>query len=355
MPYSDLIIKDPEGNVKEILKVSKLCFGSLCMGPLQSNLSIKDGAKIINRAVELGINFIDTAQIYKTYSYIKSALDINVNKNKIIISTKTYAYTRKLAKEALEEALRELDREYIDIFMLHEQESVHTIYGHIEALEYFFEQKKAGRIKSVGISTHHVTGVLGAVEFNQTYKKDKLDIIHPMYNITGLGIIPVSVSDSDEDYQKSETSVLSQISQISQMETALIDAKKSGFFIFSMKPLGGGNLFARAEEALKFVLNKPFIDSIAVGMKSEIEVDSNANFFETGEFPEEYHKNYLKNAWGKHLHIDSWCEGCGKCVLACPSKALKLNSKGIAICDYNKCVLCGYCSGACDIFAIKII
>ena len=341
MLYSDLLIKDSAGNIKEILKVSKLCFGSLCIGPLQSDLSVKDGARVINRSFAIGINFIDTAQLYKTYPYIKAALEISANPKQIIIATKTYAYTRELAKNALDEALRELGRDCIDIFMLHEQESIHTIYGHIEALEYLFEQKKTGRIKSVGISTHHVSGVLGAIEFNQTYKKDKLDIIHPMYNLTGLGIIP-------ENNKKDETA-------ISQMETAMTEAKKSGFFIFSMKPLGGGNLFARAEEALGFTLGKPFIDSIAVGMKSEMEVDANVHLFETGKFPDEYHKNYLKSSVKKHLHIDSWCESCGNCVKACTSKALEINPDGKLICDHDKCVLCGYCSTACDCFAIKII
>jgi len=344
MLYSELQIKDISGNVREILKVSKLCFGSLCMGPLQSCLSVKDGAKVIKHALNLGVNFIDTAQLYKTYPYIKAALENYAGKNNIIISTKTYAYTRELAKEALDEALRELDRDYIDIFMLHEQESIHTIYGHIEALEYLFEQKKAGRIKAVGISTHHIAGVLGAVEFNGTYKKDKLDLIHPLYNLAGLGIISDDSNDSDNS---------DGIAQTAKMESALIAAKKSGFFILSMKPLGGGNLFARAEEALEFVINKAFIDSVAVGMKSEDEVEENVNFFETGSFSGEYYK---KNIAGiKRLHIDNWCEGCGKCVEACKLKALKISESNIAACDYNKCVLCGYCSGACDCFAIKII
>ena len=341
MLYSDLLIKDPSGNAKEILKVSKLCFGSLCIGPLQSNLSVKDGAKVIIHAFGLGINFIDTAQLYKTYPYIKAALYASANKNNIIISTKTYAYTRELAKDALDEALREVGRDCIDIFMLHEQESVHTVYGHIEALEYLFEQKKAGKIKAVGISTHHVSGVLGAVEFNKTYKKDKLDVIHPMFNITGLGIIL-------ENNKKEKSSII-------QMETALIEAQKSGFFIFSMKPLGGGNLFAKAEEALGFVLSKPFIDSVAVGMKNIIEVEANVNFFETGRFHDEYYKDYVIKTGRKHLHIDSWCEGCGKCVAACASKAFEINPDGKAICDHNNCVLCGYCSSKCDCFAIKII
>ena len=318
------------------------------MGPLQSNLSVKDGAKIIKRAFDLGVNFIDTAQLYKTYPYIKAALELynnsganNNTKNKIIISTKTYAYTRKLAKDALDEALRELGVDCIDIFMLHEQESIHTIYGHIEALEYLFEQKKAGVIKAVGISTHCVAGVLGAVEFNKTYN-EKLDVIHPLYNITGLGIIPEKTSNKSNE------------SAVSQMEAALVEAKKSGFFIFSMKPLGGGNLFAQAENALGFVVNKDFIDSTAVGMTSELEVEANVNFFETGKFTDEYYKSRLDGINKKRLHIDCWCEGCGRCVEACPSNALEIIN-GKAACCHEKCVLCGYCSCVCDCFAIKII
>jgi len=220
--------------------------------------------------------------------------------------------------------------------MLHEQESIHTLRGHIEALEYLFEQKNEGRVKAVGISTHCADGVLGAVEFNSdpAYKNKnyKLDVIHPMYNMSGLGIIGT----------------------LDQMKTALLEAKKSGFFIFSMKALGGGNLYSKAEEALNFVLNAPFIDSVAVGMKSVLEVGANVNFFETGKFPDEYYRLY--GGTKKRLHIDGWCAGCGNCVNICPAKALGISrDTNQTVCDYNKCVLCGYCSSVCRDFAIKII
>jgi len=47
--------------------VTELCFGTLILGALQSNLKPEEGAKAIRRALELGINFIDTAKTYKTH------------------------------------------------------------------------------------------------------------------------------------------------------------------------------------------------------------------------------------------------------------------------------------------------
>jgi aryl-alcohol dehydrogenase-like predicted oxidoreductase len=348
MEYKDLIIKNADGTPREMLKVSRLCFGSLCLGHLQSDLDIEKGAEIIKRAYELGVNFFDTAQLYGTYKYIKAA-NFGDNDN-IVISSKTYAHTRELAEAALEEALHELGRDYIDIFMLHEQESLSTIQGHSEALEYLFEQKNCGRIKAVGISTHHVSGVLGAIEFNANdeYQNYKLDIIHPMFNMAGLGII----GDSENANGVNDVNDVNE--NLKLMEAALLEAKKSGFFIFCMKALGGGVLYNKAEEALDFVLSKPYIDSVALGIKSVLEAEAGVKFFETGRFPEEYYTDYHKIK--KSLHIDDWCTGCEKCTRRCTQGALYISdSTGKAACNAQKCVLCGYCAAVCGDFAIKII
>ena len=57
------------------LKVSIAGFGVLPMGPSQLALPIEEGAEIIRYALKHGINFIDTAQYYRTYPYIKKALE----------------------------------------------------------------------------------------------------------------------------------------------------------------------------------------------------------------------------------------------------------------------------------------
>jgi len=326
MEYKDLIIKDAYGSVRELIKVSRLCFGSLCLGGLQSDLDLGEGADIIKRAYELGVNFIDTAQLYGTYKYIRAA----GLGDRLVISSKSYAHTRELAEAALEEALSELGRDYIDIMMLHEQESIYTIDGHSEALEYFLEQRELGRIKAVGLSTHYISGVLGALEYSRR-GNNKLDVIHPIYNMLGLGILGGGLKE---------------------MEAALLEAKRSGFFIFGMKALGGGVLYRQAESALKFAISRDFIDCMAVGMKSVLEVEANINLFKTGRFCGDYYRDYKKVK--KSLHIDDWCAGCGECVKKCGQSALKI-SNGQVVCEYENCVLCGYCAAACVDFAIKIV
>ncbi|HRU42362.1 MAG TPA: aldo/keto reductase, partial [Candidatus Diapherotrites archaeon] len=48
------------------LRVSRLCFGSLTIGPLQAGLDIEEGASVIRAAFDMGVNFIDTAELYRT-------------------------------------------------------------------------------------------------------------------------------------------------------------------------------------------------------------------------------------------------------------------------------------------------
>ena len=57
------------------LEVSIAGFGVLPMGPSQLALPVEEGAEIIRHALQNGINFLDTAQYYRTYPYISKALE----------------------------------------------------------------------------------------------------------------------------------------------------------------------------------------------------------------------------------------------------------------------------------------
>ena len=305
------------------LKVSRLCFGALTVGPLQAKLPVEQAARVMARATQLGVNFFDTAQLYGTYPHIRRAMELS-GKRDIIITSKTYAHTRKLAQAAVEEARRELDRDCIDIFMLHEQESVHTLNGHAEALEYLFECKQRGVVRAVGLSTHHVAGVCGAIE-------KELDVIHPLLNIAGLGIVDGTRQD---------------------MEQAVKEAHDKGIGVYGMKALGGGNLFKKASECLDYALGLDYMDSVAIGMQSEDEVTANVRYFETGRFDGEAQRILSQKT--RRLHIDDWCEGCGECAKTCGQNALTIQN-GQAVCNHARCILCGYCCKVCPMWAIKVV
>lgn len=304
------------------IEVSRLCFGALTIGPLQANLPLDRGAAVLRYALEQGVSFIDTAQLYRTYSYIRQAL--KGWDRPVVIATKTYAYTRAGAAAALEEARRELGRDVIDIFLLHEQESVHTLRGHWEAVEYLLEAREQGRIRAVGLSTHRIAGVEAALAFPE------LEIIHPLYNLAGIGI-----GDGDA----------------AAMAEVIARAAAAGKGIYSMKPLAGGNLLNRREEALAFVLKTPGIAAIAIGMQSEAEVDYNLAFFR-GQVPPASVRASISSQ-PRRLHIEEWCQGCGNCVARCQQQALFLQEDKAQV-RREKCLLCGYCAAVCPEFCLKI-
>lgn len=304
------------------IRVSRLCFGGLIVGPVQQNLPPDVGGEVMAYAIERGINFFDTAELYGTYEHIRHAMR-RTGRYDIVISTKTYAYNRELAHKAVEDARRALDRDVIDIFMLHEQESIHTLRGHAEALDTLFEYKAKGILRAVGASTHRVAGVEGVIAKH-------LDVLHPLLNVDGLGI-----SDGNR----------------AQMEDAVRRAHEQGIGVFTMKALGGGNLFRRAEEAFRYILSFDGADAVAVGMQHIDEVAANLRFFEDGCFLDADKEQLARKS--RRLHIDDWCVGCGACAERCGQHALRIEG-GQAVCDSSRCILCGYCSRVCPEWAIKI-
>lgn len=305
------------------IEVSKLCFGSLTMTPFQANLSIKEGAYLINYAYDKGINFLDTAEIYENYGYIKEALK-GINRENYVLATKTYAYTEDMARSSLELALKEVGTDYIDIFLLHEQESIHTIRGHYDAINYLLKAKEQGKIRSIGISTHKVAGAQGVAEFKE------IEIIHPIVNKKGIGINDGSIDD---------------------MLKELKNLKELGKGIYTMKPLGGGHLIKEAASAFNFVKNLSFVDSIAIGLQSIDEIDANIQLLETGYINAELEKK-LKTK-NRKLSIADYCIGCGNCVKRCQQNGIQVvNNRAV---PNENCILCGYCATVCPEFCIKVI
>lgn len=305
------------------IEVSRLCFGSLTMTPFQANLSIEEGAKLIIYAYEKGINFLDTAEIYENYEYIKEALKY-IDRKDYVIATKTYAYTEELARNSLENALKQIGTDYIDIFLLHEQENIHTVRGHFPAIEYLLKAKDQGKIRAIGISTHRISGAVAIKEY------EELEILHPIINKEGIGIQDGTTED---------------------MLRVLKELHDMGKGIYGMKALGGGHLIKDLESSFEFVKDLSFVDSIAIGMQSKEEIDGDISYFENGYIPKTIKEKLKKK--NRRLIVADYCTACGNCVRRCKQDGIKIIDNRAV--PNDQCILCGYCAIVCPEFCIKVI
>lgn len=302
------------------IRVSELCFGSLSLSRTHYNMTPDDSAKVIDFAWDMGVNFFDTADFYDTYAHLKKV----AKRDGSVIASRSFAFGREGMKKSLDRARRELGRDTLDIFGLHEQESALTLKGHREALEYLAREKERGTIRGIAVSTHTVECVRAAATLSE------VDIIFAILNVEGLGIRGGGRVD---------------------MEKALGFAWECGKGVYLMKALGGGHLFAQARRALEYVRDFPYRHSVAVGMHTVHEVQFAARIFSNEEPPDD---GLSRGSQPKRLLIEEWCEGCGRCVEACDFGALSME-EGRPLVSMAKCMLCGYCAKVCPHFCLKVM
>jgi len=306
------------------LKVSVLCMGCLVLGPAQYNLSDEESRELIDYAVSKGVNFFDTSELYGVYRQLRCLKD----KSGVVISSRSYAASRDEMKASLETARREMNRDKIEIFGLHEQESGLTLKGHMQALEYLAESREKGLIDAVSVSTHYVACVRSAALLPE------VDVILAILNIDGIGIADGSRQD---------------------MEEALAFARYMGKGVYLMKALGGGHLFRKSYEALCYTRDFPYKDSVCVGVKNKAELDFTCGVLCSDITPEKAENlEAVIRASPKRLVVEPWCQGCGKCEEKCGFGAISVTG-GQARVDLSKCMLCGYCARVCPYFCLKVV
>jgi len=310
------------------IPVTPVGFGVLTIGNTQLDLPLHEGARIVRYAYDQGIRFFDTAQYYETYPYIREAFaDVDCSKenpDRPVIASKSLDLSYEEMEAAIEEALRELDLEYIDVFLLHEVRQDPDWDSRAGAWQCLQDYKAKGVIGAIGVSTHHIDVVQRMINVSEC------DIVFPLINYAGLGIRKGAEPGTAEE-----------------MAEAIRQCLAVGKGVFAMKAFGGGNLSGQYRKALDYVQSLG-VHSIMVGMGKEEEVDRLISYAE-GTLPEDY----APDISAKRIHVDQGdCEGCGNCIARCPNKAIFRNENGLAEVNYDICLTCGYCAPVCPVRAI---
>ena len=259
------------------LEVSAIGFGGI---PVQ-RISKEEAIKVIERAEELGINFIDTARGYGiSETFIGEALE--GRREKWIIASKTMARDKEAMKKDIDISLNNLKTDYIDLYQLHnvrtmeDYEKVLSENGAYAALE---EAKVAGKVRHIGITSHSLDMLKIAVE------SGKFESIMYPYNIV-------------------ETQAYEVFKRANELNIGVI----------AMKPMAGGAL-TDGTIAMKFILENKSITTAIPGMASIKEVEENS---EVGSrfvpLTSEEKEKALKDA--SELG-DEFCRRCGYCAPCC--------------------------------------
>lgn len=238
------------------LLVSRLSSGTV---PLEK-LSPQEGGRILVQAWEEGVNFWDTSDDYGTHPHVASALQ-QVEREDVVVMTKSYAETVEEAEKSLRRSLEELGTDYVDIMLLHYVKP-EWLANTKEVLESLHEAKSQGLLRAVGLSTH------SAETTRQATNLTAVEVVLTVANKKGSWLL-------DGQEQRVEDG------QMSDMWAAIKDVYQAGKGVCLMKILGSGTI--DPSEAIDYVTRYPYFHSLVIGMRSLEEVKINLSLIQGGQ------------------------------------------------------------------------
>ncbi len=168
----------------------------------------EDAYRVINRALDLGINYCESARAYSgSESYYGKSL--KERRNDIFLTSKSHARDKAGALSHLEETLANMQTDRLDLWQVHDvrtEDDVRQIFGPGGAIEAFAEAKQKGLARFVGVTGHHDPAimlrcmeqfdfdtVLLPVNPAEPHYQSFLDLVVPSANAKGMGIIGMKV------------------------------------------------------------------------------------------------------------------------------------------------------------------
>lgn len=200
---------------KTDIDISKICVGCMSFGKAGTmhdwTLDEKDSETVVGHALDLGINFFDTANGYSegtSEEYLGKALAHTTQRDKVVIASKVYFNAGRLSSQAIhreiEGTLRRLGTDYLDLYIIHRFDYETPIEETMEALD---DLVRTGKVRALGASAMYgyqfhnmqITArdngwtQFSAMEnhYNLLYREDERELI-PICRQMGVSLMPYS-------------------------------------------------------------------------------------------------------------------------------------------------------------------
>ena len=283
------------------LKVSRICLGCMSYGapvvdPAKPGshawaLNEEESQPFFRQALDLGINFFDTANVYsrgESEKLLGRFLKANTRRESTVIATKLNGIMRDepngrgLSRKSiffeLDESLRRLQTDYVDLYQIHRWDYDTPIEETLDALN---DVVKSGKVRYIGASSMHAWQFTKALylsqmrgwsrfvsmqnHYNLLYREEEREMI-PLCQSEGIALIPWSPlargrltrSWQQESTKRYETDEVAKrmYSQTEKFDRAVVDR---------VGQIAERRNVSRAQVALAWVLSKPAITSPIVG------------------------------------------------------------------------------------------
>ena len=292
------------------LDVSRLCLGCMTYGDPQRGfhewtLTEESSRPLLKQAVEAGINFFDTANVYSDGSseeIVGRALKDFARRDEVVIATKVRGrmrpgpngagLSRKAILQELDASLTRLGTDYVDLYQIHRFDHDTPIEETLEALH---DVVKAGKVRYIGASSMyawqfatmlHVADANGWTRFatmqnylNLLYREEEREML-PLCEAEGIGVIPWSplargrlTRDWDEATERSQAD---EFGRTLYEQTADADRK----VVQAVAAVAAARKVPRAQIALAWVLAKPVISAPIVGASKPAHLEDAVAAFE---------------------------------------------------------------------------
>ncbi|MCC8190498.1 MAG: aldo/keto reductase, partial [Planctomycetes bacterium] len=141
------------------LMVTRVAMGCI---PIQ-RLDEAGAVALLREAYDSGVNFYDTAHVYTDSEAKVGAAFAGGLRQNVIIATKAMADTYEKTMEQLEESLRRLRTDYIDIYQWYNPADLEDFQNRRGPYQAMLDAQKAGKIRHIGITNHHLDRALTAI------------------------------------------------------------------------------------------------------------------------------------------------------------------------------------------------
>jgi aryl-alcohol dehydrogenase-like predicted oxidoreductase len=301
------------------LKVSELCLGTMTYGgkgwaAAMGDLNQQAVDEQVKRALDAGINFIDTANVYSEGLSEEltgqSIHNLGVSRHDLVLATKVRGkmgegpndagLTRKHIFQQVDDSLRRLKTDYIDLYQTHSYDPLTPLEETLRALD---DLVRSGKVRYIGASNLAAWQLMKAIGYSTYNHLEKYVSLQAYYTVAGrdlerevvpllqdqkLGLLvwsPLAGGFLSGKYTRENEK--QEGARRTSFDFPPVDKEKAFDIIDRLQPLAEAKGVSVAQVALAWLLHQPVVTSVIIGAKKMEQLEDNLKAVDVQLTPEE--------------------------------------------------------------------